>query len=232
MSETTETPVVGAVHRAIFKILGELSVEKNGTLPSNLGGKPYIAAVDLFSEVKRKLVENNLIVIPFSREKSKQVVEAANGRLTVATTTEGEYTLFSIEDGSTALIGDTGDGLAIGSAVASNISSTNAMKNALLRTFLVSEQSTEDAAKAGIESPERVPAKSAGPTLADQLQVIKGWITTAGIEDEKGELIPLTATEVNAVGARVTGDETGKKWKTDVAQVTKVIDALKAGARK
>jgi hypothetical protein len=137
------------VHTAIAAILSSLSVEKGASLPSNMGGKPYITAVDLNAEIKRKFVEHNLIQIPFERETSKEILVSPKGGLVVTVSIEAQYTIISTLDGSSIVLQGVGDGFASGSAVASNIASTNALKNALLRTFLVTEQSTEDAAKEG-----------------------------------------------------------------------------------
>ena len=54
----------GKVYEGVANTLKHLSVEKNGVLPGNMGGKPYITAHDIAAEVKRKFVENNLIFLP------------------------------------------------------------------------------------------------------------------------------------------------------------------------
>lgn len=149
---TTATIEVPHVYTALAKILESLSVEKGGTLPSNMGGKPYITAQDVAQEVKRQFVTNNLVFLP-----SEEVIkhENMNGtRLQVSIVITGTYTIVSTVDGSSVTVSGTGDGLATGTAVASNIASTNAFKNALLRTLLITEQSVEDAAKEGSEAPE------------------------------------------------------------------------------
>lgn len=177
------------VHTAIATILESLSVAKGGTLPGNMGGKPYITAVDAAAEVKRKFVENNLIFLP--RETIFQHKEVINkDRINVLISITGEYTFVSTKDGSAVTVSGTGDGLAGGTAVASNIASTNALKNALLRTFLITEQSVEDAAKNGTEdapsaASKRVeqarqtpqPAQAAARTRdSDSQAAVRKWI--------------------------------------------------------
>lgn len=145
---TIETP---HVYKALAAILASLSVAKGGTLPSNMGGKPYITAVDAAAETKRKFVENNLIFVP-NETVFKHETIIHKDRISVAIVITGQYTIISTQDGSHVTVSGTGDGLANGTAVASNIASTNALKNALLRTFLITEQSVEDAAKNGPDS--------------------------------------------------------------------------------
>lgn len=168
MTEEAKTPVKRAtttkyatphVHEAMANILKSLSVEKGGVLPGNMGGKPYITAVDAAAEVKRKFVENDLIFLP--KESIFQHKEIINkDRINVLISITGEYTFVSTQDGSSVVVSGTGDGLAGGTAVASNIASTNALKNALLRTFLITEQSVEDAAKNGpAEETQSAPAR-------------------------------------------------------------------------
>lgn len=150
---------VGKVYAGVAKILEHLSVEKNGTLPGNMGGKAYITAQDAAAEVKRQFVENNLVFIP-TESLVKHEVIIFKDRLNIATVIEGTYEIVSTEDGSSVTVTGVGDGLATGTAVSSNIASTNALKNALLRTFLITEQSVEDAAKNG---PADEPARKSAP---------------------------------------------------------------------
>ena len=233
----TEVP---HVYKAIAKILGELSVAKGATLPANMGGKPYITAVDLNSEIKRKFVENNLIHLPREREVSKEIIIGNGGRVTVALSVEGEYTIISTEDGSTATISGAGDGLANGSAVASNIASTNALKNALLRTFLVTEQSAEDAAKNGVDE-AAAPAAAQTPAARKIAQAQSNATPKAG-DDELASLqakvrefisnpeFPYDSTMVNALGAKIAKDAGREKFvNTDKPIVKKLVAALEKG---
>ena len=181
---TTATFEVPHVYTALAAILKSLSVEKNGQLPGNMGGKMYITAVDASAEVKRQFVENNLIFLPNESVFRHEVI-AHKDRLNTTIVITGEYTIVSTVDGSKVTVAGTGDGLAGGTAVASNIASTNALKNALLRTFLITEQSVEDSAKQGSDAPptaaqqkidkaRNAPAKPAqGATSQDK---IRKWI--------------------------------------------------------
>jgi len=183
MADTYKTP---HVHTAIANILKTLGVAKGGVLPSNMGGKPYITAVDVSREVKSQFVENDLIFLP-SETIYKHEAVIHKDRVNVLISITGEYTFVSIKDGSSVTVSGTGDGMANGTAVASNIASTNALKNALLRTFLITEQSVEDAAKNGPdETPnpvtqkiERARTPAARPTPANDAPsqaAVREWI--------------------------------------------------------
>lgn len=201
--------LVPEVYKGIAEILKSLSVEKNGVLPGNMGGKPYITAVDTAAETKRQFVANNLIFLP-SEEVVKHETIIHKDRLNIAIVIKGTYTIVSTVDGSSVTVSGTGDGLATGTAVASNIGSTNALKNALLRTFLITEQSVEDASKAGeSDAPARqspaqakvdkaratvTPAASGAKALQDK---IKGFI--AGDEDKRAQ-VNATQTSLKAQG--------------------------------
>jgi hypothetical protein len=175
---TTAIIEVPHVYTALAEILKNLSVEKNGVLPGNMGGKPYITAVDASAETKRQFVENNLVFVP-NEEVIKHEIVTFKDRLNIAIVIKGTYTIISTVDGSSVTVSGTGDGLATGTAVASNIGSTNALKNALLRTFLITEQSVEDSAKQGAsDAPAATPtqrtverARNAG-TSADQKKIV------------------------------------------------------------
>lgn len=195
---------VGAVYGAVAAILSSLSVEKNGDLPSNMGGKPYITAVDLALEVKRQFVANNLIIVP-----NERVIKHENlvsNRTTVSIVIEGTYEIVSTVDGSSVTISGVGDGLAIGTAVASNIASTNALKNALLRFLLVTEQSTEDAAKQG--TPEEVEA----PVKGEPKLTVEDYKTKIS-EHIQNPDSPYDSAIVNAIGDRIAGSTpNNRKW--------------------
>lgn len=161
----TATIEVAHVYTALAKILKHLSVEKNGTLPGNMGGKAYITAVDVSAEVKRQFVENDLIFLPDEKVVRHETIQFKD-RLNVTIVIKGTYTIVSTVDGSSVTVSGTGDGLATGTAVASNIGSTNALKNALLRTFLITEQSVEDGAKSGDEGTSNASTQRARQTPA------------------------------------------------------------------
>lgn len=210
------------VYTALGKILKDMSVEKGGQLPSNMGGKPYITAVDLSSEAKRQFVSNDLILLPSERIIKHEIVQSGN-RNAVVIGIEGTYTIASTKDGSSVTVGGAGDGLAIGTAVASNIASTNALKNALLRTFLVTEQSVEDQAKAGIgdvpaEAPRSVGQQKSLKTLTDEVKEIIG-------NPESG----YEATDINALGTKISNGD--PKWKLNIKHLEATIKAVRAGER-
>lgn len=210
------------VYTALGKILKDMSVEKGGQLPSNMGGKPYITAVDLSSEAKRQFVSNDLILLPSERIVKHEIVQSGN-RNAVVIGIEGSYTIASTKDGSSVTVGGAGDGLAIGTAVASNIASTNALKNALLRTFLVTEQSVEDQAKAGIgdapaEAPKAVGQQKSVSSLVEEIKAVIA-------NPESG----YSASDINALGLEKSGGDT--KWKTHAKHLEATIKAVKAGER-
>lgn len=207
------------VYTALGKILKDMSVEKGGQLPSNMGGKPYITAVDLSSEAKRQFVSNDLILLPSERIIKHEIVQSGN-RNAVVIGVEGTYTIASTKDGSSVTVGGAGDGLAIGTAVASNIASTNALKNALLRTFLVTEQSVEDQAKAGIgdaltEAPKPVGQQKSIASMTEEIKAI--------INDPNSG---YTAKDINDLGAKKSNGDA--KWKTQAKWLSAVLDAVKA----
>ena len=208
---TTATFEVPHVYTALAAILKSLSVEKNGQLPGNMGGKPYITAVDASAEVKRQFVENNLIFLPNESVFRHEVI-AHKDRLNTTIVITGEYTIVSTVDGSKVTVAGTGDGLAGGTAVASNIASTNALKNALLRTFLITEQSVEDASKQGdtaapsatqqaINKARNAPAKPAqGATSQER---IRKWI---GNDEARKDQANAVVTRIKEE-QKLTGDE-------------------------
>jgi len=173
---------VPEVYKALAEILKNLSVAKGGTLPGNMGGKPYITAVDASAEVKRQFVANDLIFLPNEEVVRHENLTVGNS-LKVAIVIRGEYTIISTRDASKVSISGTGDGLATGTAVASNIASTNALKNALLRAFLITEQSVEDAAKNG-EAPTQAQAQA----TAAQARVAKATAPKSSGRNELNDL--------------------------------------------
>ena len=208
---TTAIIEVPHVYTALAEILKNLSVEKNGVLPGNMGGKPYITAVDASAETKRQFVEINLVFVP-NEEVIKHEIITFKDRLNIAIVIKGTYTIISTVDGSSVTVSGTGDGLATGTAVASNIGSTNALKNALLRTFLITEQSVEDSAKKG--TPDAMPAtatqrtveraRTAG-TSADQKKIV----AYIGNDEEKRAKVNELHTKFKESG--LTADKVNEK---------------------
>jgi len=214
----SEEVKVAAVYTAIANVLSALSVEKGGALPANMGGKPFISAVDLNLEIKRQFVENNLILLPIERETHKELLVDTNGKKTITLSIEGSYTILSTLDGSSHTVGGVGDGVATGASVAANIASTNALKNALLRTFLVTEQSVEDAAKNGV--PESAPEKEAAPAKE----------TTATVKADITQLLDTRdAATIKLKGNEFFGTEEANGWSNDLTALTKWRTHLTTG---
>lgn len=227
-------PVIPEVYTSMLNILSKLGVAKGGTLPANMGGKPYITAVDVSREVKTLFVEEKLIVLPSERVVNHETI-ILKDRINVAIAIEGTYTFVSTKDGSTATVTGVGDGLAGGTAVASNIASTNALKNGLLRTFLITEQSAEDAAKNG---PEDAPAENralaaanngatapiasaATPSAAKAVQQdIKN--TVANIKTDTG-----VEPSYTKIGNRLYPED--KTWATNITKLKAILKAIKDG---
>ena len=228
---TEETPAprtVPHVYRAIHKILGSLSVDKDGMLPNNMGGKSYATAENISNEVKRLFVENNLVLVPNETYYDYEVNVDGNGRKTVFVSVEGRYRIVSAEDQSQVTISGVGDGIATGTAVASNIASTFALKNALLRTFLITQSSVEtsgltDQNASGTSATQqkingaRQPQAPATPTRRGQSPTrskIGSYISTGKIE----------SSEVNTRVAAAA--DALKKPKGDEAVLTEVLNDL------
>lgn len=216
---------VGAVYGAIGRILGELSVEKGGTLPGNMGGKSYITAVDLSSEVKRRFVENDLILVPEEKFVKHEVSTSAQGRHSIFLVIEGHYTITSTVDGSRVTIAGVGDGLATGTAVAANIASTNALKNALLRTFMVTEQSVEDEAKNGSQQAEK-PAKPGAEPIPDGTSVLSQM--QARVRTLSTEVATANGATGRSPGKDLLESLSAEKWpsKSFATDVWKSVNAL------
>ena len=164
MTEENKTQVPH-VFTAVAAILKHLEVEKGGTLPANMGGKKYIPAPALAEEIKRQLVAQNLILLSEEQVVGQEAV-INKDRLNIRVVVIGTYTLVSTIDGSNVSISGTGDGLATGTAVASNIASTNAQKNALLRTFLVSEEAVEEESMREAAAPQEKRSTAAAAKVA------------------------------------------------------------------
>lgn len=225
------------VHTAILEILKTLGVEKNGTLPSNMGGNKYIAAVDVAKEIKQKFSEQGIISLPVEREIRKEIVQA-NNRITVTTSVEAQYTLISTQDGSSVVIQGVGDGVAQGSAVASNIASTNAFKNAFLRAFLITEQSVEEYAKAGpaeVVEPRAVAAQRKGsspsaPAVSSDVAQINELKKELTAFVPGGESAPKWLALQAEKHLPPKDDGTWDGWDRNVNALTALRDALKKQA--
>jgi len=223
------------VVKALHAILSELGVAKGGVLPQNMGGKPYITAADVAKEVKTLLVKNDLVVYPDEKITKHEIRTEVANRYTVAVGIEGTYTFESVIDGSTRSVTGAGDGLAGGTAVASNIASTNTMKNALLRTFMITEQSVEDAAKNGTET-----EAEQGPSQATRA-VSKARGNTQAADTGPTE-VEAARAEVKAAWKEVNGEDGGDAgymalgkskfsngWQNRVSDLKALADAIRKG---
>lgn len=137
---TNTTP---KVYAAIHKVLTALKVDKNGELPSNMGGKSYATAEAVSNGVKNLFVEHNLILVANEEVAHIDTPHHDDKKSRFLVTTRGTYQAIHIEDGSSITFSGLGQGLATGTAIATNIASTFALKNALQRQFLISEDSVE-----------------------------------------------------------------------------------------
>lgn len=172
------------VHTALAEIVKSLEVEKTGTLPGNLGGKKYAPAPAVAQAVKEMFAEKDLLLLTNETVVSNENL-VVKDRLSIHIVVTGTYDIVSLEDGSSVTVSGTGDGLATATAVAANIASTNAQKNALLRTLLISEQSVEDASHTE-QKPSateqklekaRAPKPTAKPNSGQSAQEsIRAWI--------------------------------------------------------
>ncbi len=214
---TTATIEVPHVYTALAGILKSLSVPKGGVLPGNMGGKPYITAVDAAAEVKRQFVDNDLIFLPNEEVIKHENIVTADRAVKITIVIKGTYTIISTVDGSQVTISGIGDGLANGTAVASNIGSTNALKNALLRVFLITEQSVEDAAKSG-------PAETTPSAATRALDNARNTSTTPPS--------PRGKTTADQDKIRVNYIESGKMTPDEVNNRFKAIEAKNAGKRR
>ncbi len=219
---------VPAVYTSLAAILKTLGVAKSGQLPSNMGGKPYITAVDVAREVKTLLVENDLIALPDERVTKHEYI-VFKERLNVLIGVEATYTFVSTIDGSKATVTGVGDGLAAGTAVASNIASTNALKNALLRTFMITEQSVEDQAKNGVNDDPAAAPKAVRAAQGGSTQAPAAPASNEQVADLR-ELIKQAASEgqnFTAIGARLyPGDA---QWANKINPLKAVLKALQNG---
>lgn len=143
----TTTNKVPHVYTALLEVTRKIEVEPDGTLPGNMGGKGYASATAVTDHVKKLFVDLDLFLIANEEVVTSEQRELKE-RITQYIVVRGEYQIVSAQDGSTVTISAIGNGQATGTAVAANIASTFALKNALLRTFMISDQSAEDAGMA------------------------------------------------------------------------------------
>lgn len=149
------------VYAAIHNVLTALQVSKGGMLPGNMGGKAYMTAEDISNEVKRLFVENRLILRANETVAHVSTDDLGDKKMRFQITISGTYEAIHIDDGSALEFSGTGQGLATGTAVAANIASTFALKNALQRQFLISEASVDAEGHTEQAPPKQNPAQQA-----------------------------------------------------------------------
>lgn len=133
------------IYQAIHDILSEMKVEKNGQLPSNMGSAKYATAEAVSNATKNLFIDNKLILVPEEEVADISTPDFGDKKSRFMVTIRGNYQVVHIEDGSSINFSGVGQGLATGTAVAANIASTFALKNALQRMFLISEESVDTA---------------------------------------------------------------------------------------
>lgn len=224
MTENNTPKVFAAIH----KVLKALQVDKNGELPSNMGGKSYATAEAVSNGVKNLFVENNLILEANEELADISTPDFGDKKSRFLVTTRGTYRAIHIEDGSSISFSGLGQGLATGTAIATNISSTFALKNALQRQFLISEDSVErdgqmEQAPPKQNSAQQQAAKATAPAAPKKLTGANGEAqkrVAAKMEDGTYDRERVTA--LNAKIAQSLG-----KSKGDV--MVELEKALEAG---
>lgn len=222
------------VDLAMLEILSVFSVEKDGMLPTNMGGKGYVSAPNLFKNIKTEFANRGLIVYPTERYIDYEVVPRGDRAPTIVVAVEGTYRIVSTKDGSSEIIGGVGDGMGQGNSVASNIASTNALKNAVMRFVLGAESGLEAEAKGDNEPAEPKPEARAVTTAKQgatqkrespkavvdmQEKVRKAWATKYP-EDMDGYV---------ALGNKKYGEP--QNWATNITKLNGLVKAIEEGER-
>lgn len=219
---TNTTPkIYGAIHN----ILKEMQVEKNGTLPGNMGGKSYATAEAISNATKNLFVANNLILIPSETVTHVSSDDYGDKKMRYMVTITGNYRAMHIEDGSFIEFSGTGQGIATGTAIAANVASTFSLKNALQRLFLISEDSVESAAhveqsvpkqaqaqRTVKEAPSRPVVKTSNREIVEEIKV---FMSENGIPSE-------VMSALNDKIAKERGKEKGEV-------LPELLERLKAG---
>jgi len=220
------TDSVKKVYGAFAEVLKSMQVDAAGQLPSNMGGKKYITAKDIADEVKKKFVEVGLIMIPNETVVSDEILTGADGRRTSFLIIEGKYRIIHIEDGSEVTISGTGGGMATGTAVAPNIASTFALKNALQRAFLISETAVEEAALKAPDAPAATPPEK----RAEATAVAKVTAEVAPLKKEIAAKLGIkSAAGIIAKGNEYFHTEDSASWKDDAVRLGAWLTHLNTG---
>lgn len=169
MTENNTPKVYGAIH----EVLKALRVDKNGELPSSMGGKNYATAEAVSNGVKNLFVENNLILEANEEVSHVNTPDFGDKKSRFMIVVTGKYRAIHIEDGSFISFSGTGAGLATGTAIAANIASTFALKNSLQRQFLISEDSVEREGNTEQAAPKQNSAQQAAAKATTAPATIK-----------------------------------------------------------
>ena len=190
--------IAGKIYPALHKVMGELDVDKDGVLPANMSGSAYRTAEAITSAVRDLFSTHGLIFLPMDRVIESTQEEFKN-RMNYSVVIEGTYEIVHIEDGSSVTIRGIGRGVSTGTAVDANVASTFALKNALQRLLLISDNREEEAAmRDGTPGPTKVEraatkarsaakpaAKKASPVRELQKKVKEQFIDEGMITSEQ-----------------------------------------------
>ena len=214
---------VPKVFAAIHAVMKDVRFEADGTLPNNMGAGKYISAVEQSGKVKDEFVKNSLILVPNETNLKHEVIVNEDGRKTIFTVTRGEYQIIHVGDGSSVTFSGIGEGTANSTAIASNIASTFALKNALQRLLFSTEASLEDK---GHEAPPAATAKATPPERR------AGEVSEATVNTVKGEIMALLKTknknEVVAKGNEFFGAD-NTEWAKSLTDLQKWKQHLTTG---
>lgn len=202
---------VPKVYAAIHNVLKALQVEKGGMLPGNMGGKAYMTAEDISNEVKRLLVQNNVVLEANEDVVQVEAPDFGDKKMRFMITVKGTYRLIHVEDGSYITISGVGQGMGVGVATAAAVASTFAQKSALLRTFLISESGVEaeghteqappkqsQAQQTAAKAAPAAPKKASGKANQDAQKRIADKIGSG--EYDKDRVTKLNATLAEELG--------------------------------
>lgn len=240
--ENGNVPAIIGKMIAIRKAVGAVKKEGTGGVPYNFRGVDQV-----INAVYPALNEFGVLAVPtkavhkheqrLTGGTEKNGVLVGQKLLSISTITL-DVTFYAEEDGSSItaqVIGEAQDYSDKSGAQAHSV----AYRIAMLQAFTLPTDSPDpelNQEKAGgVE--DVVNTKPAGPTVKELTDKIKAYIAEGsiggGVDESTGVVTegkPVTATEVNAVGDRIS--DNSKVWKTKPEVVSAVIAALEAGDRK
>jgi hypothetical protein len=217
----------------MLEILKVFSVDKDGQLPSNMGGKEYVSAPALFKNAKAEFTKRDLIVYPNERYIEYATVPRGDRAPTIVVAVEGTYQIVSTVDGSSRVISGTGDGMGQGNSVASNIASTNALKNAMLRVFLGAESGLEADAKGDNEParPEKPESRAVATAKGGATQKREAPQAVIDLQEEVkrewAQRYPENMDGYVALGTSKYGEPA--EWATNITKLKGLVKAIVAG---